>query len=1648
MAKKLLKNYFFNPGVGINENLRPNAYALISANRTFIIKEIVAFIQNKVDAGAPGYVGYTYSTAKCERDSGYVVDALLHDLRYGGNEKIYDTASAYWVGNIPQVDGSRIPEYEAYQFAQVLINDHIITNTLDTSPEQEIEQQVIDLSKTAESNTDEFVTSLLGIIVDVVQNGLGSLPAQDIKLGRIEVLGKIGLEDLLLISNVDENAVMYNFADPAKGGTTEFLEGNTPNYPNALTVNNGVTFIRFKTDTSSMTSSSAIQLFIESAEMKVRPYDFGTDAIERMRVAQPQAMIDADFEYGLQPTKWQAIGTMRGYPSTYEVTASDIPVVSIETDASSGTGDVGSSLITVTTLGPHGLEVGDLISIRALSSSVLGFGRAEGTFLIYTIPSSSQFTYYAKSKVGTVSGQVLSAETTQLREANFYTGADIGSPTITVYTNGSSGSFVTALKSPSGSNTLTFIGAVPPVGAPLSGTGIETGTQVTGNFGPANSDGVVDYRYVKTTYGAGATSIDLTNVSELSANMVVSDGGSPETILEITSIAGDTLNLNGLTVSGATGDENIYSGSAIGVNSSGAGLRIDVNRTSENYSYSINEPGGGYQQGDTVRIPGTSVGGTSPANDIYFNVEAVSEGAVIDIIIITGDATGLGDSSYTNVASVPSSSRGTGATFNVERAEGAYTLQSVTGTTTNFFPGNKFRIPGTSFEGTTPANDVFITVNAIDSSGTITDAEITAGTARRGDQIPVYATVTISQNTNADVDAAETISYSAIAEIEAEWPTNHGLIPGTSINVQITSGGTGHELASGPFFVETVPSLTAIRYIARAPGTVDTSTDALDGQIYARPDSFFSHRPYDGGVQLGTGGPQHGGQAIRQSKKYIRYQSGKGAMYNTGVLFAPSFDIRSVTSTGTSSGSVITVTLDDVDHGVQSGAVVILSGIETTGYNGTYTVTEIVDERSYKVVAQTALGSVTGTVGPQCQMALKNWHGAVIRSGPYDDQNGIFFQYDGNEVAVGRRTSTFQLAGTIALNSNENSVTGSNTRFLEQLQEGDRIVIKGMTHVVANISSNTEMTVTPDFRGVVDLTSAKICKVEDLIVPQSEWNLDKCDGTGPSGYNIDVTKMQMIGIQFSWYGAGFIDWMFRGPNGDYIFCHRLKGNNLNTEAYMRTGNAPVRYEVLNEGARSRLNGAIDDLQTTITLDDTTLFPENGGTIYIDNELISFSGKNDSTNQLTGCTRGATLTNFAAGASRSYVAGLAASHNDNQGAILVSCTTSPIISHWGSAYLIDGNFDEDRGYLFSYAASGISVSTTRTTAFLMRLAPSVSNAVIGDLGERELINRAQLLLQGLEITSDTGTGGIIVEGVLNPQNYPLNPGDISWSGLSGLSQGGQPSFAQIAPGGSVNWNGGATLTTATATVSTNIDTGYNYVGYQNGERSSPVPVTLVSYNNTGPVFAGVQIYSQNPSALTGTAGRTYTVTDVRVRNDRVDISYRDQFGGTSGTQNQTTSTTYRFLYPTYTGLTNRLLFTQATWEASGATTGTAVASSDTNWPAGTAVSSVVQRTLGGTTFYEVTFNQTSVAAISSGNTVTFEFGNPPYAQPGETVFKFIAVPGERSTLDLAQLKELTNTTIGGRGTFPNGPDVLAINMYKVSGTAVDANIIIRWSEAQA
>jgi hypothetical protein len=110
---------------------------------------------------------------------------------------------------------------------------------------------------------------------------------------------------------------------------------------------------------------------------------------------------------------------------------------------------------------------------------------------------------------------------------------------------------------------------------------------------------------------------------------------------------------------------------------------------------------------------------------------------------------------------------------------------------------------------------------------------------------------------------------------------------------------------------------------------------------------------------------------------------------------------------------------------------------------------------------------------------------------------------------------------------------------------------------------------------------------------------------------------------------------------------------------------------------------------------------------------------------------------------------------------------------------------------------------------------------------------------------------------------------------------------------------------------------------------------------------------------------------------------------------------------------------------------------------------VLSSFGGTSYYRLNFTQSALSTIPNSTAITFSFGLPAYAQPGETVFSFIAAPGTESVLDLSGLKELTNTTLGGRGCYPNGPDVLCINLYRASGTGnINTNVLLRWSEAQA
>jgi hypothetical protein len=677
--------------------------------------------------------------------------------------------------------------------------------------------------------------------------------------------------------------------------------------------------------------------------------------------------------------------------------------------------------------------------------------------------------------------------------------------------------------------------------------------------------------------------------------------------------------------------------------------------------------------------------------------------------------------------------------------------------------------------GFSRADGTFI-VNSAPSGNTVTYFARGVVGASSGQSLLTDATVMKrgALYSGASIPVASAASNGANPSVITLTFTNpHGLIPGTAIHAIVASG-TNAALASGPFVVTSVPSLTTLTYTARAGGVVATPATVT---LYAFTNSTIIHRSQDGGVILSTKTPTYGATVARQSKRYFRYQSGKGFLWSTGTLFRPNYDIRSMTASGTTVGSTITVTTDDIDHGLQIGAVIQIAGSTTSGYNGTYTVASIVSDYQFTVTATSVLGATTAVLNITPKVYVITWDGAAVRAGLFDEQNGLFWEYDGSILSVVKRNATAQLSGTLTITQNSNAVTGANTRFTQQLRAGDRIVIRGMTHHVIQVVSDTSMFVSPDYRGV-NAAGVKGNLIQETRIRQEQFNIDTIDGTGPSGFNINLSKMHMVGLQYSWYGAGFVDFMVRGSDGNWIFVHRMKNNNVNDEAYMRSGNLPVRYSIENDTPVTSLTSTINSSVTSIPVAELAHFP-TAGTLYIDNEIIRYSGKSAATGagNLTGATRAATLTQWQAGTSSNFTAAAAASHTAGTGVILISNTCSPTLSHWGSALIMDGGFTKDRGYIFNYQRIGLSLTTANQTAFLIRLAPSVSNSQVGGLGVRDLLNRSQLLLQavGVSVSGGTNPGACVVEGVLNPKNFA----NATWLPLNVESAGGQPSLAQVA-----------------------------------------------------------------------------------------------------------------------------------------------------------------------------------------------------------------------------------------------------------------------------
>ena len=499
--------------------------------------------------------------------------------------------------------------------------------------------------------------------------------------------------------------------------------------------------------------------------------------------------------------------------------------------------------------------------------------------------------------------------------------------------------------------------------------------------------------------------------------------------------------------------------------------------------------------------------------------------------------------------------------------------------------------------------------------------------------------------------------------------TDHGL----RVNNTVSIVNFANTAMNGAWTIATVSNSRAFECTTITSTLATTYTTT--GNVYVRPNGIAYAKAYDGGMTMTPNDTQPNSSIIRQSRKYFRYQSGKGLQ----ISFAVAFNNPN-----------------------------------------------------------------------QATSNIAN------RAGAFDDQNGAFWEFDGNTLWAVRRSSTRQLTGTVTLNNGSQTVTGAGTSFSTEITPDNYVVIKGQSYRVLSIASNTSMVIAPAYRAdasVTTISGVTLSLTVDARIPQSGFNIDKGDGTGDQGFLIDVNKILMYYVDYAWYGAGTIRFGVKDENGEVKYLHRFVHGNNKIESYFRSGNLPVRYE-----------------------------SRNGNT---------------------------------------------------------APTSAPSLFHWGTSVIMDGRFDDDRGYTFAATGALNQIDQfTPYTVLNIRLAPTVDSGIQGAYGVRDLTNHMQLWPMALDVVaSDACEVQIVLNGTLT-NTTPV------WQSVGGASLSQYDDSSTLTTGGEVVFRG---IIAAPATRQNSVN--YSGVTTTAGLNYSVIQYDLKNLkelNNS--MFGGFNTYPDGPDTL--------------------------------------------------------------------------------------------------------------------------------------------------------------------------------------------------------
>jgi hypothetical protein len=107
-------------------------------------------------------------------------------------------------------------------------------------------------------------------------------------------------------------------------------------------------------------------------------------------------------------------------------------------------------------------------------------------------------------------------------------------------------------------------------------------------------------------------------------------------------------------------------------------------------------------------------------------------------------------------------------------------------------------------------------------------------------------------------------------------------------------------------------------------------------------------------------------------------------------------------------------------------------------------------------------------------------------------------------------------------------------------------------------------TLTSSSSGIAVVQSNRGYLVPSLSATRNEWNIDRLDGTGPSGKTLHLSAANIFLIDYEWLGVGRVRY---GTviDGQICYCHQFNNAGNVQGAYIKTCNLPVRAEIRQVG---------------------------------------------------------------------------------------------------------------------------------------------------------------------------------------------------------------------------------------------------------------------------------------------------------------------------------------------------------------------------------------------------------------------------------------------------------------------------------------------------